>query len=116
MRIPAFIALLLLACAAQAQPWPSKPVRVVIPWPPGQATDIATRFVGQRLQIGNKVVLAVTDRDPRCKMITLDPETGASSPTFLRPVAQAHGGMAGVYGAVLVEGMVRKGDAVELLD
>ena len=50
MRIPAFIALLVLACAAQAQPWPSKPVRVVIPFPPGQATDIGTRLVGQRLQ------------------------------------------------------------------
>ena len=50
MRIPAFVALLVLACAAHAQPWPSKPVRVVIPWPPGQATDIATRLVGQKLQ------------------------------------------------------------------
>src|SRR5438067_10318792 len=50
MRIPAFVALLVLAGAAQAQSWPSKPVRVVIPWPPGQATDIATRLVGQRLQ------------------------------------------------------------------
>jgi tripartite-type tricarboxylate transporter receptor subunit TctC len=50
MRIPAFVALLALACTAQAQSWPSKPVRVVIPWPPGQATDIATRLVGQRLQ------------------------------------------------------------------
>jgi MOSC domain-containing protein YiiM len=34
----------------------------------------------------------------------------------LKAIAQAHEGMAGVYGAVLVEGMVRKGDAVELLD
>src|SRR5437868_6803436 len=50
MRIPAFVALLVLASAAQSQPWPSKPVCVVIPWPPGQATDIATRLVGQRLQ------------------------------------------------------------------
>jgi len=50
MRIPAFVALLVLACAAQAQPWPSKPVHVVIPWPPGQATDIATRLVGQKLE------------------------------------------------------------------
>lgn len=50
MRIPPLVALLVLSCAAQAQPWPSKPVRVVIPWPPGQATDIATRLVGQRLQ------------------------------------------------------------------
>ena len=50
MRIPAFVALLVLACAARAQTWPSKPVRVVIPWPPGQATDIATRLVGQKLE------------------------------------------------------------------
>jgi hypothetical protein len=34
----------------------------------------------------------------------------------LRQVAQAHNGMAGVYGAVLVESIVLKGDAVELLD
>jgi uncharacterized protein YcbX len=48
--------------------------------------------------------------------ITLDPDTGASSPALLRQVAQAHEGTAGVYGAVLVEGLLRKGDAVELLD
>src|SRR5262245_53606623 len=49
MRIPAYVALLMLSCAVQAQPWPSKPVRVVIPWPPGQAADVATRLVGQKL-------------------------------------------------------------------
>ena len=49
-------------------------------------------------------------------MITLDPDTGESRPEVLRRVAQAHEGMAGVYGAVLVEGVVRRGDAVELLD
>jgi MOSC domain-containing protein YiiM len=49
-------------------------------------------------------------------MVTLDPDTGEAKPEFLKPIAQAHGGYAGVYGAVLVEGMVRKGDAVELLD
>ena len=49
-------------------------------------------------------------------MITLDPDTGESKPEFLRQVAQAHKGMAGVYGAVLVEGTLHKGDAVELLD
>ena len=49
-------------------------------------------------------------------MITLDPDTGESNPTFLRKVVQAHDGMAGVYGAVLVEGTLRKGDTVSLLD
>jgi uncharacterized protein YcbX len=73
-------------------------------------------LVGRSLRIGSKVVLAILERDPRCVMITLDPDTGETRPEFLRQVAQAHNGMAGVYGAVLVEGIVRKGDAVELLD
>jgi len=34
----------------------------------------------------------------------------------LKQVAQAHSGMVGVYGAVLIEGVIRKGDAVDLLD
>ncbi|MDB5416103.1 MAG: tripartite tricarboxylate transporter substrate binding protein [Rubritepida sp.] len=36
--------------AALAQPaYPQRPVRVVVPWPPGQATDLAARIVMQRL-------------------------------------------------------------------
>ncbi len=73
-------------------------------------------FVGRSLRIGSKVVVAITDRDGRCMMITLDPDTGEKEPAILKAVAQGHQGMAGVYGAVLVEGMVRKGDPVELLD
>jgi tripartite-type tricarboxylate transporter receptor subunit TctC len=33
----------------QAQSYPTRPIRVVIPWPPGQATDLAARIVGDRL-------------------------------------------------------------------
>jgi uncharacterized protein len=73
-------------------------------------------FVGRSMRIGSKVAISILERDPRCVMITLDPDTGESRPEFLRQIAQAHKGMAGVYGAVLVEGMLRKGDAVELLD
>jgi len=73
-------------------------------------------FVGRSLRIGPKAVVSVLERDPRCMMITLDPETGAIAPALLKKVAQAHDGMAGVYGAVLVEGTLRKGDPVELLD
>jgi uncharacterized protein YcbX len=69
-------------------------------------------FVGGRLRIGAKAVIAVIERDPRCKMITLDPETREASPEILRRVARGHEGMAGVYAAVLVEGMVRAGDAI----
>ncbi len=73
-------------------------------------------FVGRSMRIGSKVVISILERDPRCAIITLDPDTGESKPEFLRQVAKAHKGMAGVYGAVLVEGTLRKGDAVELLD
>jgi len=49
-------------------------------------------------------------------MITIDPDTGEKTPAILKKVAQSHDGMAGVYGAVMVEGMLHKGDSVELLD
>jgi len=73
-------------------------------------------FVGRSLRIGSKVIVSVLERDARCMMITLDPDTGEKTPAILKQVAQAHEGMAGVYGAVLAEGMIRKGDAVELLN
>ena len=49
-------------------------------------------------------------------MITLDPDTAEKKPAILKTVAQAHEGKAGIYGAVVSEGIVRKGDPVELLD
>ena len=73
-------------------------------------------FVGRSLRIGPKVTVAVLQRDARCMMITLDPDTAEKTPAILKAVAQAHEGMAGVYGAVLAEGMIRKGDPVELLN
>jgi uncharacterized protein len=72
-------------------------------------------LVGRSLRVGSKAVVSVLERDPRCMMITLDPDTGEKEPALLKKVAQAHNGMAGIYGAVLVEGTVRKGDSVELL-
>jgi hypothetical protein len=61
-------------------------------------------------------VIAVIAPDPRCKMITLDPETSDAKPEVLRVVAQLHGGNAGLYGAVLTEGVVRTGDKINLFD
>ena len=73
-------------------------------------------LVGRRLHVGTKTILAVIAPDPRCKMITLDPETGEAKPEVLRVVARRHGGNAGLYGAVLTEGVVRTGDEIDLLD
>jgi uncharacterized protein len=48
-------------------------------------------------------------------MITIDPETGQTEPRVLRHVTKAHDGMAGVYAAVLIEGVVRQGDQIHLI-
>ena len=44
---------------AQAQAWPSKPIRMVIPYPPGGPTDILGRIVAQQLEgrLGQSVVV-----------------------------------------------------------
>jgi len=72
-------------------------------------------LVGKSLRFGSEVTVQVTSRDGRCMMITLDPDTAEKEPALLKKVAQAHEGMAGVYGAVLVEGIIRKGDSVDVL-
>ena len=73
------------------------------------------QYVGCSVRIGHKATVTFLERDPRCKMITLDPDTGDSSPEVLREVAQAHDGKAGVYAAVTVEGTVQPGDEVRVL-
>ncbi len=72
-------------------------------------------FVGKSLAIGSKVIVRLLKRDGRCMITTLDPETAEKTPAVLKTIAQKHGGKAGIYAAVLEEGIVRRGDLVELV-
>lgn len=72
-------------------------------------------LAGRELQIGETVVVQVVKKDQRCIMISLDPETAVSSPQVLARVFQNHEGCAGVYGAVLREGIVKVGDPIYLI-
>lgn len=54
MKASRFIATLALAtpCAlAHAQGYPNHPIKLLIPWPPGQATDFAARVVAEKLTL-----------------------------------------------------------------
>ena len=39
----------LYGAMAGAQQWPNRAVRIIVPFPPGQAADIITRIVAERL-------------------------------------------------------------------
>ena len=53
------IACIALACAAQAQPYPSKPVTMIIPFPPGGTLDVVGRLLASKLgeQMGQVFVV-----------------------------------------------------------
>ena len=72
-------------------------------------------LIGRELLVGAEVTLQVVKKDARCVMIGLDPETAEPSPQVLEHVSRKYGGCAGVYGAVLREGIVRASDPVLLI-
>jgi tripartite-type tricarboxylate transporter receptor subunit TctC len=56
------MALALIAGAVSAQPYPSKPVRVLIPWPAGGSNDVVGRIVMQKVSEGTGQQFIVDNR------------------------------------------------------
>jgi tripartite-type tricarboxylate transporter receptor subunit TctC len=59
IRMAAGVLLAIFAGSAAAQAYPSKPIRLMVPFPPGGSTDIVARIVAQKLgsQLGQPLVI-----------------------------------------------------------
>ncbi len=59
LRLSSFLICLLFSFHAQAQGYPAKPVRMIVPFPAGGATDIIARIVSQKLgeNLGQTVIV-----------------------------------------------------------
>src|SRR5207253_11150628 len=62
MGAMAMAAVLLAAPGARALDWPARPVRLVVPYPPGGPTDIVARVVGQKLSEQLKQPVVIENR------------------------------------------------------
>src|SRR5690349_10389986 len=59
LRIAAAVALSLVAAAAQAQKYPSKPIRMIVGYAPGGGSDIMARLISPQITeaLGQQVVV-----------------------------------------------------------
>ena len=59
LRSAGFLGLLMLAAQAAAQDWPTRPVRVIVPFPPGGGTDTVARPLSNKLSqmLGQQFVI-----------------------------------------------------------
>jgi tripartite-type tricarboxylate transporter receptor subunit TctC len=95
-----FLCLFLLSNAVLGQDWPNKPVRVVVPYPPGGGHDFASRVVAQKLADNLKQSFVVENRTGASGTIGAE-YTAKSAPdgyTFMvaSPAETVVGGFAGL--------------------
>lgn len=58
--------------AAQAQTFPGKPIRLVVPFPPGGATDILARMLGEKLAVAFKQPVVIENKAGAAGIIGTD--------------------------------------------
>jgi tripartite-type tricarboxylate transporter receptor subunit TctC len=91
-RFVAVIALCAIAFGAWAQTYPTKPIRIVVGFPPGGGNDIIARLVGAKMQEtwGQSVVI---DNRPGAASIIAAEHVAKSAPDGYTLLVNATGGM-----------------------
>lgn len=78
------------------------------PFAEEELDGMALRFGGGE----DATVLRIHERIPRCRIVTLNPETAESDPTLLRYLAKNRQGRIAMYATVAKPGAMRENDAV----
>ena len=99
MRFAILVSLVLACTVAAAQPFPAKPIRVIVPSPPGDGSDVVARLIGEKLTAawGQQVVV---DNRPGAGG-RIGTEVAAKAPadgyTWIMGNAGSHGINGGLY-------------------
>jgi tripartite-type tricarboxylate transporter receptor subunit TctC len=116
LALAAFALLASTVLQAQGPAWPSKPIRWIVPYPPGGITDSATRMVVQRVaeQTGSTIVV---ENKPGANSILGADLAAKAAPdgyTFLTVIA-AHAANATLYAGKLPFDVVKSFAPVSLV-
>ena len=97
-----FAALIAIAACASAQTYPSKPIRFVVPFPPGGTTDILAREVGDRLSVSLGQAVVVDNRPGAAGNIGADlvAKSAADGYTLLMATVGTHAINASLYSKI----------------
>jgi uncharacterized protein YcbX len=88
---------------------------ILLDFSPSQQGFTEDALVGRSIRLGEDAVLFITERDPRCRIVTLDPQTAAADPLLMKHLDRQHQGRVGVYATVERTGWLRVGDPVAML-
>lgn len=90
LAIAAALACTALPALAQTTPYPAKPVRIVVPYPPGGSTDAITRMLGQALAEEWKQAVVIDNKGGASGMIGVE-QVARSEPDGYTLVMSASG-------------------------
>jgi tripartite-type tricarboxylate transporter receptor subunit TctC len=62
LRVCILCGLALIGCGAHADPYPAKPITIVVPFGPGSGTDVVTRAIAQPLGVALKQTVVIENK------------------------------------------------------